>query len=74
MFAAMVAIDVAMAFNRRFFTFLLRLKIDSLSLLFIAVACPLRMNLGMIQCCRKRLYNPETHIAPVPGTEKYAHR
>ena len=73
MLSVMVAIDIAMAFNRRFFPFLSRLRIASLSLLFATVACSLRVNVGMMQCYRKRLYDPETRIAPVSGTKKGAH-
>ena len=49
MVAVMVAIDVAMAFNRRCFAFLLRLRIAPLSLPFTAVACSSHVNVGMIQ-------------------------
>ena len=74
MVAGMVAIDVAMAFNRRFFAFLLRLRIASWSLLFTAVVCSSHANVGMMQYCGNRSYDPETRIAPVSGKKKCAHR
>ena len=72
--AVIVKIDVAMAFNRRFFVFLLRPRVASWSLSFTAVACSSRMNVNMMQCCGNRSYDPETRIAPVSGTKKRAHR
>ena len=73
MVAVMIAIDVAIAFNRRFFAFLLSLRIASLSVLFTAVACSSHMNIGMMQCCGKRSYDPETRMAPVFDTKKNTH-
>ena len=74
MVAVMVAADVAMAFNRHFFTFLSRPRIASWRLLFTTVAYSSRVNVYRMQYCGNRSYDLETHIVPVSGTKKYVHR
>ena len=74
MVAVIVIIDINMAFNRHDVAFLLRPRIASWSSSFTAVTCSLGVNAGVMQCYRKRLYDPETRMAPVSSTNKCAHR
>ena len=66
--SAKPSIDLVMAFNSLFVACLTKLRMVYFSVLLDAVTCYLRVNLDMIQCCVKRLIDPETRIVLISET------